>query len=567
MTDPSHTTGPASAELERQPVLDMLVHDLEVQRQQLRAQESQISQTRSLLEASHNQYLDLYDYAPLGYLTLDGQGVVHGINLTGASLLGVQRDRILGHPLLPFVVPDDRSRFLEHMRRCRHAATIPVVSELTLQARTGQVLPVQLSARPTPSQLDENRYHTAITDLSVRKRMEDELRESRRRLDKLNRALNTRATQLRNLALKLFRAEEQMRRQFAADLHDDLGQLLVAAKMKLTALGPDADPQAVRRTINQVVEILTQASRSVRSLTFEASPPVLHELGLIPALEWLAQHMQEQFNLMVRFEHGDQIPQLDHDLRLLVFRSVRELLINVAKHAQVDRAALHVQENDGHLWVSVRDNGRGFDPEAAAGDGSDEKGFGLFSISERVEPVGGQVEIESRPGRGTSITMRVPLQATSPGQGAPAHPAPGFSAATAHAPPQSLPARAIRVLLADDHRVVRDGLASILEDEPDIQVVGEADDGQAAVELAREKTVDVILMDVNMPRLNGIEATRQIMRAHPDVRIIGLSMHEDPSIGAAMRQAGAAAYLTKDGASDRLLAAIRSQGRSEACES
>jgi DNA-binding NarL/FixJ family response regulator len=117
----------------------------------------------------------------------------------------------------------------------------------------------------------------------------------------------------------------------------------------------------------------------------------------------------------------------------------------------------------------------------------------------------------------------------------------------------------IRVLLADDHAVLRAGMTSLLNDEPDIEVVGEACDGQMAVELAVDLQPDVILMDMTMPRLNGIEATRRIIAQLPHVRIIGLSMHEHESVAVAMRKAGAKAYLTKDGHSEALIDAIRAQ--------
>lgn len=117
--------------------------------------------------------------------------------------------------------------------------------------------------------------------------------------------------------------------------------------------------------------------------------------------------------------------------------------------------------------------------------------------------------------------------------------------------------RHIRVLLVDDHRLLREGLAGVLEREPDLEVVGQAADGLDALEMARELHPDVILMDVTMPRMSGIEATRRISHEMPDIRIVGLSMHEAEEIGAAMRRAGASDYIMKDGPSDELISAIR----------
>jgi DNA-binding NarL/FixJ family response regulator len=126
--------------------------------------------------------------------------------------------------------------------------------------------------------------------------------------------------------------------------------------------------------------------------------------------------------------------------------------------------------------------------------------------------------------------------------------------------------RKIRVLLADDHAVLRAGLASLLNDEPDIEVVGEACDGQMALELAAELLPDVILMDVTMPRLSGIDATRWIVAQWPQISIIGLSMHDQESMALAMRKAGAKAYLSKDGRGEALIDAVRAQRRQSAHE-
>lgn len=127
-------------------------------------------------------------------------------------------------------------------------------------------------------------------------------------------------------------------------------------------------------------------------------------------------------------------------------------------------------------------------------------------------------------------------------------------------PTSTLPKRAVRVLLADDHKILREGLASLLDGFDDISVVGEAEDGVQAVDLALQLKPDVVVMDITMPNLNGIEATRQIVDALPRTRVIGLSMHEEGDMAGALREAGATAYLTKGGPALALVEAIRSAG-------
>ncbi len=115
----------------------------------------------------------------------------------------------------------------------------------------------------------------------------------------------------------------------------------------------------------------------------------------------------------------------------------------------------------------------------------------------------------------------------------------------------------IRVLLADDHRILREGLRALLEREPDLAVVGAAENGREAVRLARELAPDVAVLDVAMPDLNGIDAARQILAENPGVKVIALSMHADKRFVAEMLRVGASGYLVKDCASDALAAAIR----------
>ena len=242
----------------------------------------------------------------------------------------------------------------------------------------------------------------------------------------------------------------------------------------------------------------------------------------------------------------------NEELRVLLFQAARELLFNVVKHAGTDAAVVRVHHGTaGKLVLEVEDHGQGFDmPEEEASPGS-QGGFGLFSIQERLEVMGGETIVHTAPGRGTRVTLVVPSAAARHAEAPlvrPKKPLPSV--------PRTEDGR-IRVLLADDHKIVREGLLGLLSEDPDLDVVGEASDGRMAVDLAMRLQPDVVVMDITMPRLNGIEATRQIAAALPDIRIIGLSAHEQEDMARSMIEAGATAYLSKGGPAEDLIAIIR----------
>jgi CheY-like chemotaxis protein len=185
-------------------------------------------------------------------------------------------------------------------------------------------------------------------------------------------------------------------------------------------------------------------------------------------------------------------------------------------------------------------------------------GFGLFSIQERLELPGGGMHIDSAPGRGSRFTLAVGAvrAAVADATDVPAH---ARSALDTPAAPIESPSGgpSFRVLLADDHALVREGPRRPLSGEPDIEIVGEAGDGQEAIELAARLRPDVIVMDVSMPRVDGVAAARASHRDQPDIRIFGLSMFEDGPDAEDMRNAGADGYFTKSGPPGDLIAAIR----------
>jgi CheY-like chemotaxis protein len=248
---------------------------------------------------------------------------------------------------------------------------------------------------------------------------------------------------------------------------------------------------------------------------------------------------------------------LPEDQAVLVFQSVRELLLNAVKHAVAKHASLAVEEQDDSLRIMVQDHGVGFDLLAMATQQPSPMSskFGLFSIRERMNALGGRLELHSAPGEGTRATLILPRAPRQPPAAAMV-PSLSRSKTPAHSI-EGRPQGPCRVVIADDHAMVRQGLRSVLEGFPDVNVVGEASNGQEAVDLTEQLKPSAVVMDINMPCMNGIEATAKIKTKHPGVVVIGMSVNASSDNHDAMRTAGASMLLTKEAAVDQLYGAIQ----------
>lgn len=411
-----------------------------------------------------------------------------------------------------------------------------------------------------------------------RKRGEAALRESEERLRRLTmhleqivsdrtKDLTQSQDQLRALATELNLTEQRERKRLAMELHDHLAQMLVLCRLKLgqskriAGIVPDC-----QRLIKQTEDVLNEALTYTRTLVADLAPPVLHDFGLPAALKWLVDYM-ERHELAVSLMMSDDMQvKLPEDQAVLLFQSIRELLMNASKHAETGTASVSLADQDGILRIEVCDEGKGMDTQAAEMQPRSAK-FGLFSIRERMRAMGGDFAVESAPGKGTRATLTLPLALRGDrdlrdqreGHDSPAAPAAAVPRVLSGTPV----ARQIRVLLVDDHAMVRQGLRSVLDGYPDLEVVGEAADGAEALALAERFMPAIVIMDINMPRMNGTEATAEIKTRWPQTVVIGLSVQVNGETQDAMRKAGAALLLTKEAAVDRLYEAIRETLRHE----
>ncbi len=362
---------------------------------------------------------------------------------------------------------------------------------------------------------------------------------------------------LRALAAELNLTEQRERQRLATDLHDYLGQLLALSRMKLDLAKQYPMQESLAKIFTELKTVTDKSITYTRTLISQLSPTVLHEFGLSMALQGLADQMQER-GLSVVFQ-PTQVPALPVDQALLLYQSVRELLLNCVKYAHVPQAALILKQINGTLHITVSDQGMGFDPETVKlvvkSGGASTGGFGLFSIRERMLSLGGHFDLKASPGKGTEATLVLPLTTVS-GERLEGDNAALVVSTNETAKKKTKNGSRIRVLVADDHVVVRQGLCSLLAGYGDIEVVGEAANGYEAVEMDRQVQPDIFVMDVTMPKLDGIEATRRIKRQHPNAVVIGLSVHNSPHVEKEMKSAGAAAFLNKATAVDQLYETI-----------
>jgi CheY-like chemotaxis protein len=303
--------------------------------------------------------------------------------------------------------------------------------------------------------------------------------------------------------------------------------------------------------------MLKDAIETSRSLSHELSPAVMYHGDMGEIFEWLANQIRLKHGLIVRVQTQGPIDVQSDALKVFLFKAVQEMLFNAVKHARVSEARVRVRRRGRRLCLCVSDRGRGFDPQELR----QTAGFGLMSIRERIGLLGGRMKIHSERGVGSRFIITVP-----DGQGVeePVGAALRDRLLEDRATDESLASEQgghgsppLRVLIADDHEIVRQGLASLLTEAENIELVGQAGNGREAVDLAYQLRPDVVIMDVAMPLMNGDEAARQIRRHLPGTRIVALSMYEEAGAVERMHRAGAESYILKTAPSEELLAAVR----------
>ncbi len=345
------------------------------------------------LRESEKKYRTLFEKANDAIFLVDAEtGYVADANREAEQLLGRPREEILELHQSELHHPEQaeyhKEKFREHAA-AGHASDF----EAEVMRKDGTLVPVSISVSVVPLQ-GRSLMQGIFRDVTERKQAEAQLIAYQ--------------MELRSLASQLSLAEERERRRLAMELHDQLSQDLAVCNMKLGVLEQSAP--AFTEPLGEIRTIIKHLIEKTRSLSFELSSPLLYELGLEAALQQLAEQITGRGNIRCQFVSDGHPKPLDGDIRILLFQTVRELLVNVTKHARARQASVSIRQYDDSIRITVEDDGVGFDTSKIGTDMKQAKGFGLFGIRERLRYIGGQIEVESERGHGTRVALDVPLR-------------------------------------------------------------------------------------------------------------------------------------------------------------
>jgi PAS domain S-box-containing protein len=345
-------------------------------------------------------YQELIESVNAVVLFLDPEGYVGYANPFAASFMGCPLEEFIGADIRDFI-PDTASDGTDQSRIVEMLLSDPecnLSAEYEIQRPDGSRVVVSWSRRPRRDSDGELCGIVSIgTDMTLQK-------DAERRLVGYQ-------EQLRSLTSELALTEERERKSIATRIHDEISQNLAYTKLRVGSLNGCASGEHCKPAVEEINRLLDAAIAGSRALAFELSPPLLYELGFDAAVEWLVEHLDAKHEeVVLHFSHDGHVKPLSGDVSVTLFRAVVALVRNVIEHSEAKHASVALQAVDGTVSIRVEDDGVGFDPAIAMADAEPKPGLGLLSIRERLRYLGGTMEIDSRPGEGTTVTLRVPLR-------------------------------------------------------------------------------------------------------------------------------------------------------------
>ncbi len=348
------------------------------------------------LRDSEARFRTVFEEAPFGIALTDLKGRLLEVGPALHKMLGYSREELHNMFLPKFSHPDDADSCQSLFRELAQGRRQGFEKENRYIRKDGRLFWGRLTVSVVRSLLEQSRFAIVIIeDINERKRAEQEIR--------------TYQEQLRALATEISLVEERERRRLATDLHDHIGQTLALTQIKLGELKEWAAGSPQAGTVDDVRLLVEQAIKSSRELSFELSPPILYDLGFEAAVEWFGDYLQEHYGLKTVIKSDEHYKPMGNETMVLLFQMVRELMLNVAKHAQASQIEISIRREDGNLVIYVTDDGVGFDSQHLYNSREKPRSFGLFSVRERIECLGGSLLIDSRPERGSRVSLTVPV--------------------------------------------------------------------------------------------------------------------------------------------------------------
>jgi PAS domain S-box-containing protein len=333
--------------------------------------------------------------SPDAIAMLDVEGHIQESNPATARLHGWETEALTGRSELDLVVPADQEKATRGLRLALQCGAVKDL-ELTFLRQDGSTFTGEITLNAIPDSQGGAQALVAITrDVTEQRQHQTRLLDYQQRL--------------RSLAAELSLAEERQRRRLAACLHDGACQNLALIKMHLQSLAVSLSNEQ-RPRLTEICADITDTMEDLRDLTFDLSPPSLYIAGLEAGIEsWMEQELRDKHGIAYTFRAAPKHLPLAHDLRTLLFQCVRELLINAVKHAQAKCVDVIIGVANNYISITVRDDGIGFDVSETENAMSRTGGFGLFNVRERLEFIGGCLDIQSRPGQGSCFTLTAPV--------------------------------------------------------------------------------------------------------------------------------------------------------------
>lgn len=349
------------------------------------------------LRETEKRFRKIFEEAAIGMCLVDMEGFILDSNPALLELLGYNKEEMFKKSFKDLTHPDDIPESISLFQELARGNRESYTREKRYICKDGQIVWGQVTVSILRGPRREPQFAIIMTqDITKRKQAEAEIQANQE--------------QLQSLASELSLTEERERRRLATDLHDHIGQALAVSKIKLGVLQKTVGVPELATPLGEVRELIEKMIQDTRSLTFELSLPVLYELGFEAAVEWFAKHVRAQHGIQVEVQREMKPIPMTDEIKVLLFRSVRELMMNIVKHAQATHARVTIARRGDRVDIEVTDDGVGITDFKGFAKSGGSGGFGLFSIRERLHYLGGRVDMTSKEGEGTRVALTVPLK-------------------------------------------------------------------------------------------------------------------------------------------------------------